>query len=176
MAEPISVDTAKLQCRVFDNAEDDLFDISIPAARAYVENITGSVLVQRVIVEQRDEFGCYIELHRRPVVSVDEVAYIDTDGAPQTYTDYVEQISRDPARIYPEAGGEWPTLFDYGGVTVTYTAGYAVGEEPPELIQAMLLLIAHWYDNREAVTVGEVSEELKLAVQSLCAQHWRPVI
>lgn len=176
MAEPVSVDTAKLHCRVFHDDEDDIFDISIPAARAYVENITSSILVQREIVEQRDCFGTYIELHRRPVVSIDEVAYIDADGVPQTYAGYVAQVTRDPARVYPEIGGEWPTISDYGGVTVTYTAGYAAGEEPPELIQAMLLLIAHWYDNRESVTVGDVSEELKLAVQSLCAQHWRPVV
>lgn len=175
MVEPISLELAKLQCRVLDSDEDDLFDQLIPAARAYVENITGCVLLQRQIVEQRDEFGCYIELHRRPVFTVDEVAYIDADGAAQTYADFVAQASRDPARVYPEAGAEWPTLFEYGGVTVTYTAGYVVGEEPPELIQAMLLLIGHWYENREAVTVGDVSKEIELAVQSLCAQYWRPV-
>lgn len=175
--EPVSLGEAKSQCRVYHDDENGHFVRSISAARAYVENITGSVLVQREIIERRDDFGSYIELHRRPVIEDSvEISYIDADGVSQDYEDFVAQTAREPARLYPEAGGEWPALFDYGGVTVTYTAGYAAGEEPPELVQATLLLIGHWYDNREAVTVGDVSEELKLAVQSLCAQHWRPVI
>lgn len=177
MAEPVSLDTAKLQCRVLDDSEDDLFeDVLIPAARQSVENMTGCVLVQREIVERRDCFGTYIELYRRPVVEDSvEVAYSDTDGADQDYANFVAQTGRDPARIYPAIGGEWPILSDYGGVVVTYTAGYDEGEVPPALIQAMLLLIGHWYDNREAVAIGDISNEIQLAVQSLCGQFWRPV-
>ena len=175
MAEPISLELAKQQCRYLHDDEDDLIESYIKAAREYIENVTGCVLVQREIVEHRDEFGCYLELDRRPVVSVDEVGYLDADGAPQTYADYVAQVSRDPARVYPELSGDWPTLSDYGGVTITYTAGYEVGEEPQPLLQSMLLLIGHWAKNREAVTIGEVSQEVRLAVESLCAQYWRPV-
>lgn len=176
MAEPISLETAKLHCRVLDDDEDDLFPAYIKAAREYVENVTGCILVQREIVEQRDEFGCYIELYFRPIVT-DSVAvdYIDADGASQSYADFVAQTLRNPARIHPALNGEWPTLSDYGGVTATYTAGYNEGEEPGALLQAMLLLIGHWYDHREAVTVGDVSEELKKGVEALCGAYWRPV-
>jgi uncharacterized phiE125 gp8 family phage protein len=174
MTEPISLDTAKLQCRVLDDDEDDLIETYITAARRYVENITSSILVQREIVEQRDEFGDYLELYYRPIVTDSvEIEYIDADGSPQDYVDFFAQTSRSPARIY--ATDDWPTLFEHGGVTVTYTAGYEEGEEPPELLQAMLLLIGHWYANREAVNIGDIPAEVQLAVESLCAQHWRPV-
>jgi len=36
---------------------------------------------------------------------------------------------------------------------------------------AMLLLIAHWYENREAVVVGTITATLPLAVQSLLQPH-----
>ena len=64
-------------------------------------------------------------------------------------------------------------------VTVTYTAGYAAGEEPQSLIQAMLLLVGHFYANREAVTLGGTSsapQEVPLAVESLCNQHRAQII
>jgi len=177
MAEPITLAQAKAQCRIVsDNTEDALVESLIKAAREWVENATGHILMQRVIVEQRDEFGCYVELNRRPIVADSvEVAYVDTDGTAQDYADLVAQTDRDPGRVYPVAGGEWPSLFEYGGVTVTYTAGYAAGEEPQALLQAMLLLVAHWYKNREAVTANQ-PYEVPLAVEALCAPFWAPVL
>ena len=173
MAEPITLTQAKAHLRVTDTSEDDYITALIPAARAWVENATGHVLVQRALTEQRDSFGDYIELHRRPIVSIDEVAYADTDGTAQTYADFVEQLDRFPARIYPELNGAWPSLWTYGGVTVTYTAGYEVGEEPPELIQAMYLLIGHWFATRVAVNVGNIVSQVPLAVESLVG-HYSP--
>ncbi len=40
-------------------------------------------------------------------------------------------------------------------ITVEYAAGYTTGNACPQSIrQAMLLLIGHWYQNREAVGVA----------------------
>lgn len=178
MTEPVSLELAKQQCRVVDADTDfdDLIESYIPAAREYVEKETGCILVQRTVSERRDCFGSYVELSYRPVVSVDDVGYLDADGTAQTYADFVAQADRDPARVYPAIGGQFPTLSAYGGVTVTYTAGFVAGEEPPSLIQAMLLLIGHWFANREAVNIGtEVPNEVQLAVESLCGKFWRPV-
>lgn len=177
MDEPIDLATAKLQCRVIDDtSEDALIEGFIVAAREWVESVTGHALVQRQFVERRDNFETYIELTRRPVIlNTVLVDYVDGDGAPQAYSDFVAQVDREPARIYPAIGGEWPTLSDYGGVTVTYDAGYELGEEPKPLIQAMLLLIAHWYKNREAVTANQPFT-VPLAVEALCAPYWTPVL
>lgn len=175
MAEPISLALAKQQCRILHDDEDALIEGFIKAAREYVENATSCVLVRREIVEYRDAFDSYVELHRRPVVSIDEVGYLDTAGDGQVYADFVGATTRDPARVYPAVGGEWPELSEYGGVTVTYTAGYAAGQEPQALLQAMLLLISHWNENREAAALGQVSAEVALGVESLCAHYWRPV-
>lgn len=174
MAEPISLAQAKAQLRIVDDtSEDALITGLIKAAREWVENYTGHVLVQREIVEQRDAFGTFLELHRRPIVSVDEVGYVDSNGSAQTYADFVPQISRFPARIFPAVTGSWPSLWTYGGVTVTYTAGYAAGEEPQPLLQAMLLLVGHWYTNREGAA-ERAQQEIPFAVTSLCDQYRSP--
>ncbi len=54
------------------------------------------------------------------------------------------------------------------------------GEMPPREIlftsgiwAAMLLLIGHWYANREAVNVGNITSELPLGVEALLMQHRR---
>ena len=54
------------------------------------------------------------------------------------------------------------------GAVITYTAGY---EETPYLVrQAMLLLIGHWYTNREAVIQGSTTE-IDIAVRAMLNQY-----
>ncbi len=170
MAEPVSLPLAKQHCRVLANDEDTLIAGYIKAAREWVEEYSGRVLVQREITETVDAFGSYLEISARPIVSVDSIEYIDTDGAPQPFTDFTANIARHPLRIFPT--GSWPTLGTNGYATVTYTAGYGEGEAPQPLAQAMLLLVGHWYSNRDAG--GDVTSEIALGVTSLC-DRYRPL-
>jgi uncharacterized phiE125 gp8 family phage protein len=58
-------------------------------------------------------------------------------------------------------------------VRISGTAGYADGEAP-DLDQAALMLVAHWYQNREAVSVGNtLAVELPLGVEML-VRPYRP--
>jgi uncharacterized phiE125 gp8 family phage protein len=49
-------------------------------------------------------------------------------------------------------------------------AGYEDGEAP-DLDQAALMLVAHWYQNREAVSRAARPPELPLAVSMLIAPY-----
>ncbi|SDO72583.1 Phage gp6-like head-tail connector protein [Halomonas shengliensis] len=40
-----------------------------------------------------------------------------------------------------------------------------------DLTTAMLLLIGHWFENREAVVIGTITSELPLAVEALIAPY-----
>ena len=56
------------------------------------------------------------------------------------------------------------------GIQIQYEAGYAT--PPMALRQAMLLLIGHWYQNREAVQVGSyASVEVAQTVRVICNQY-----
>jgi uncharacterized phiE125 gp8 family phage protein len=57
----------------------------------------------------------------------------------------------------------------------TYEAGYESDDDAPEDIkQAVLLLVGHWNENREAVVVGDTAtDELPLAVSALLDPHTR---
>ena len=52
-------------------------------------------------------------------------------------------------------------------VTVQFDCGYAAGSVPPKVLEALRLLTGHWYENREAVSVGVVTSEIQLAYSYL---------
>jgi hypothetical protein len=62
----------------------------------------------------------------------------------------------------------------YSNITATYQAGYTT--TPPELDQAMLLLIGHWFENREGVVVGATNETLEYAIEALAGPFRTPTI
>lgn len=161
--EPISLATAKAHLRVLDDSEDSLISCWITTAREWVEDYSGHMLVQREVSQSFDGFSSYFELFYRPVVDVDPIAYVDADGADQTLADFAQTTGRYPFRVYPD---EQPSIEDNSSVTVTYTAGYAEGEEPQKLIQAMLILIAGMHANR-----GSIPDETAKTAMWLCDQH-----
>lgn len=66
-------------------------------------------------------------------------------------------------------------IWDNGrrNIRVTYERGYAPGEEPWPIRQAVLLLVGHWYQNRENVVVGTIVQELPQGVRALVAPYRR---
>ncbi|HEY1066379.1 MAG TPA: head-tail connector protein, partial [Pirellulales bacterium] len=87
-AEPISLATAKLHCRVDSGEEDELLELAIAAAREYVESFTRRALVSQTLRLSLDV--CPLReliLPRPPLASVVEIAYDDEDGEEQTLLD-----------------------------------------------------------------------------------------
>lgn len=175
MAEPIDFDTAALHLRLGSDTSEQLLieDILIPAARRYVENRSGLIIVQRSFVEEHSPAKGYLVLSKRPVVSIDPIDYTDSDGAEQVYED--ARLSE--GRVYPALNGSFPVP-GIGGLRVTYTAGLTedelANEDYSDLKPAILLLIGHWYANREAVNIGNIGNEVPLAVDSICDQYRSP--
>uniref|UniRef100_A0A6M3K180 Putative head-tail connector n=1 Tax=viral metagenome TaxID=1070528 RepID=A0A6M3K180_9ZZZZ len=101
------------------------------------------------------------------------VAYYDTDNT-EAYFDasnYFMDLKSEPGRISLAYGKSWPTttLRPVNGIKVTFTAGYgdAASSVPAAVRQAMLLLIGHLYENREAVVTGTMVNEMPLGVSAL---------
>jgi uncharacterized phiE125 gp8 family phage protein len=100
-----------------------------------------------------------IDLPRPRTVSVTSITYVDTTGEKQTLdpATYNVDITSVPARIVPAINCYWPTTTTYlpGSVQITFVAGsYGDGVDtntcPQTIVIAMLLLIGHWYGNRES--------------------------
>ena len=130
--EPVSLAEAKLFARVDGSDEDALVDALIAAARLHVEAITGRALVtQTWRLVQSCVAGLLVPL---PVVPA--VALVDAPEGAVLQGDSVLL-----AQVVDE-------------LTVDYTAGYGdAADVPGDLKQAVLTLVAYWYENRDAVTM-----------------------
>lgn len=180
MAEPVTLTEAKAQVRMADDASEDTFITSLIApARAYVERVSRCVFVEGERVETFRRWGDYLEIWRRPIVSVDSVTYSVSDDPVDDveYEGFATDFNSFPLRIYPAFGGNgFPTLVDGQTITVTYTTGALVATDEEYLIakRAILLLIGHWFEFREAALTGIVSDEIAFAITSLL-DELRPV-
>jgi uncharacterized phiE125 gp8 family phage protein len=79
--------------------------------------------------------------------------------------DYFVDDKSEPGRVALAYNKSWPTLSlrPTNAVVVQFTAGYgdAADDVPQRVKQAMLLLIGHWYEHREAVLTGSISKEIE---------------
>jgi uncharacterized phiE125 gp8 family phage protein len=104
----------------------------------------------------------YVRLAMGPLIEVTAVQYYDIDGALQTDTlsNYEITGTDFTTRIGPKSGFNWPVTQDRAdAIRIEYTAGYgATSASVPETLRhAMMLLIGHWYDNRENTMMDELS-------------------
>lgn len=173
MAEPVTLAEAKAQTNmVNDDSQDTFLTALIAPARAYVERVSRFFWVAATRSETFGAWGDYLEIYRRPIASVGSVAYVDETGADTTYTGFLAALGRFPLRIYPGIDDEFPGLGDGGSITVTYTSGALSATSEEYLIgkRAMLLLIGHWFEFREAAQAGIVSPEIAFTISSLLGE------
>lgn len=177
--EPVNLPEAKAQCRMTDDdSEDEFIESLIPQARAYVEKVSTYSFVAGQRTFTFGSWGDYLEIYLRPVTGIPSVAYIDEAGAsieaeavdPALVPDgFMIPLGRYPLRIYPGVNGSFPALAEGGSITVTATAGslgigsheYLIGK------RAMLVLIAHWFEYREAAVLGAISSEVAFAIKEM---------
>lgn len=158
----------KTHLRVEHTAEDDLIDALRAAAADYIENFCSVKLGVITAQGYLDSFvASYIPYG--PVTNVGSVEYKATDNA-STYTalsssSYFVDKDTQPARIdfynVPSLGS-----YNFNAVKVTISLGYL--NDPPEAFKhATRLLVAHWYENRQAEIVGTISSAIKFGVDAL---------
>jgi len=167
--EPISLPEAKAHLRVDFSDDDAYISALVMVARDYTEGFQGRSLAPVTLELSLDSFPCGpIRLPRTPVTSVVSVKYTRSDGAVVTMpnADYIVKKNGD---TIPSYGKYWPAdiLIPGDALNVRYLAGYDSTTIPPATKQAMLLLIGHWYENRETVIIGKTPAEVPLAATSL---------
>lgn len=155
--------------------EDAIIQGLINAAYQYAEHYTQATLGTRTNTLVLDGFPAgseAIELPWTPVTAIESLDYIDPSGTEQSID--AETLRLDTRPIYPtlspQWGTRWPCTTDEPEcITISATAGAA--ETPPDVEIALLLLIAHWYENRESVVIGTITSEVPMGVEMLLAPH-----
>jgi len=141
--------------KVDTSADDTLITTLLQSAREVAERYLNQALITQTITEKLDRLSNpTIYLSVSPVISVSSFQYADSQNTTQTYnaSNYIVDTFIKPARLSLAYGKTWPTLYgNINDVTITYTAGYGstASSVPMQIRQAILMMIADSYDNRE---------------------------
>ena len=181
---PVTLEQAKAQCRVDIDIEDALVERLIRSAWQHAEHYQQRTLLTCELGMTLHSFSshestrhgfstdCFlpnglIQLPYPPLQSITSITYIDPNGQEQTLDPSAYEFEFNPGKgvIYPAYGHHWPATRCYrNSVTIRWIAGY--DECPIETQSAILLMVGHLFEHREAVTEGTLIE-VPMAVKDL---------
>ena len=153
--EPVPLAQAKAHLRVSNSDEDQLIAMLIVSARRIVEARSGLLLISQV-------WSCYddrwpgdgiMALPLAPVSAIEELAVFGEDDVKAVIDGalYYADLASRPPRLLLRGSRLWaPPGRALNGIAVTLTAGFGADPEavPEPLRQAILVLVAHWYEHR----------------------------
>ena len=181
--EPITLQETKDHLRVDHSDDDSLISPLITAARMHFDGRDG--ILGRCLITQTWDYtinrfpvdDC-IRLPLAPVASITSITYTDSAGASQTFDSGSYSLNSDLdwlPRIDLGYEKTWSDTRDIpDAVTIRFVAGYGFPADVPDPIkQAMLLLIGHWYENREEVVLGVTPAIVPQAAKALIAPYRR---
>jgi uncharacterized phiE125 gp8 family phage protein len=166
---PATLEQVKWHLRVDHDSDDDLLsEITMPAALGQIETKIRRAVMPQTWEMALDAFPSReIALPYGPLLSVEAVAYVDQSGVEQALPVEAYEIDSysKPGWVIPT--GAWPApMATANSVRIRWIAG---GDCPPEVRQAFLLLVGHYYVNREAA--GASMAAIPLGVDAMLANH-----
>ena len=176
--EPVTLAEAKAHLRVDTTAEDTLIASLIVTSRLHVEAAVGLALISQGWSYVLDDWppGSALKLPLRPVQSIAAVRLYDEDAVVTTLPagSYFLDGAGVPPRLVRRGALVWPKPGRIAnGIEIAFIAGYgnAAADVPAPIRQAILLLVAHWYDHRSPVEIGHLAEPVPDMVSELLAPY-----
>ena len=166
-AEPVTIQEAKDHCRVEVDTDNAWLMRAVRRAREQVEKDTRRQIMSAtydLILDKfpsnsyRNEFchGNRIWLPFPPLQSVTSITYTNEAGTPGQVlaaSNYKVDLTSLPGQIALAFNATWPSAYaEPNVIAVRFVCGYSV--VPESLNGAILMLVAHWYENRAATEVG----------------------
>jgi uncharacterized phiE125 gp8 family phage protein len=172
-AEPLSLEEIKSYLRVDGNAEDVLVQSLVLTSRLHIEAALGLALMTqswKFVLDAWPVDGV-VDLPIAPVQQVSDVRVIGKDGTALSLDadGYELDTSSRPPRLYRKSD-TWPTPGRaHAGIEIDITAGFGASADavPAPIRQALMLLVAHWYEHRDPIEIGTPSTAVPNAVSRL---------
>lgn len=169
--EPVSLADAKAHLRVDVPDDDALISRLITGARSELERSLGRALITQTWTYWLDAWppGYAVSLPLSPVQSVEQVRIYAMDDSFSVLpaNAYLLDGQGSPPRLIRRGTIGWPQPLRPGnGIAIDFTAGH--GSQPTDvpaaLRIALLVLVGHWYENRQ---LADVSVTLPAMVRDL---------
>jgi len=177
-AVPISLHEVKTYLSYFEPDQDAIIAGLVRAATDYVENATGLRLINQTWA-WGTTLPCFwsgfLRLPLSPVQSVDSVVYIDSGGVQQVLSPATYSLKGDRIVLAPEV--QWPSVWrGPDSATITFTVGFGDDHNavPHDLRQGIMMLVAFWFSQREAASIGPDSgpvSDVPFSVKQILAPY-----
>lgn len=175
----IPLSDIKQQTNVDYGADDALLETHLAAAVAQLEDDTHRIIEQREFVE---EFASFTQVNHfgelsTPLVSVASVECYDAvEGDLQTLaTSVYRVVTGKYGHIELKYDQEWPDILCRNdAIKITYTAGFTKDTIPANLRLALMVLTAHFYENRELLAPVQLYE-VSMSYRTLISSWVKPV-
>lgn len=166
---------AALQIPAALTEHDDYLTALERAAVAYVERKTGWYWGPQqeatALIEGTGTWTLWLPDHASDVVRVVERSFWSGDGLElpgDSYELVKEPGSTHGLKLRRNTWYPWACACTYA---VTYTRGYAPGEEPADIRQAVAGLVAHWFEHRLPVASDLAAQPAPDHVAAIIAAH-----
>lgn len=160
--EPLTLDEVKQHCRIDTLSDDVYLNTMIIAVRRLVEEFCGPLITQTWEQYENDfPNGDSLRIWKPRITTFTSLTYTNSDNTTTTLSSTYYTVD-DENEYFPAVvlnyNYSWPTvtLHPVNPIKLTYICGYgATAATVPETIrQAMLILAAHWYENREPYNIS----------------------
>ncbi len=172
VAEPLTRAQAKDFLRIDHDDEDALVDALISAARRFVEAHTGRVLMAQTwrLIREAWPTGGVLVSPIAPVRLIVEAQVRGADGQETAVPEGALRVGRSGGGLLHVELARVPQPVGREAISITFEAGYGADatDVPADLVQAIRLLVAHFYEHREGA--GEATR-LPEAVKVLLAPY-----
>ena len=180
-AAVLSYPEVKDHCNV-DHDDDEAYIVGlIHAATAYMDGpdgVLGLALCTQTYELDVDGLPENLMLPIAPVQSW-SATYYDADNVSQALGagTYRLHSGLSGAYLKQDATQSVPSVYSRDdAATFTLVCGYGEPSSvPKDLVQAMLMLIGHWYANRESVAVGTITGTVPMAFDAIVARYKRVI-
>lgn len=181
-AEPLSLEKARKHLRItpygspLEHEDDGEIQEALSDARQYCQTYTRRALAEQTLQIAMRNFPCGLSIslpYAAPLIEIVSVTYKDADGIDQVLP--VETYSVNsyslPASISLAYGAAWPVVYgDDTAVKITYKAGYTEETLPRDLLRAIKLVMADFFENRENTTPLNL-RKVGIAAENLMNQY-----
>ncbi|MEM1307260.1 MAG: head-tail connector protein [Pseudomonadota bacterium] len=168
--EPVTLAEAKAFLRVDTNDEDTFVESLITTSRLHIEAALGLALITqswRLVVPTR---AAPVAIPLHPVAAVTAVHVRDGESVETevSLSDVSVDLDVRPACVQVPAVGVAADK-----TVVAFDAGFGpmAADVPAPIRQALLQLIAHWFENREPITFGTTGARIPDTVSALLAPY-----